>query len=253
MWTVDEIAPDVFRISVFAPEIDLQFNHFLVRDDEPLLYHTGLRAMFPAVREAVGSVLDPAGLRWISGSHFEADEWGALNDWLGIAPNAQAVCGVRGTLLNLTDFAARAPRALPADEPLETGRHRFRFLPTPHLPHGWDAGVLFEETGRTLFCSDLFHQTGPVEPITTADVVGRSREALLAYQADPEGILMDYVPYTPNTKRLLHGLAELQPQTLAVMHGSSFDGDGAGALRDLAEVMREVYGGELEAAPPAPA
>lgn len=250
MHTVDEIAPDVFRLSVYVPEIDLQFNHFLVRDDEPLLYHTGLRAMFPVVREAVASVLDPTSLRWISGSHFEADEWGALNDWLGVAPQAQAVCGVRGTLLNLTDFAARAPRALPADEPLETGRHRFRFLPTPHLPHGWDAGVLFEESGRTLFCSDLFHQTGPVEALTTADVVGRSREALLGYQADPAGVLMDYVPYTPNTKRLLHGLAELQPRTLAVMHGSSFDGDGAGALRDLAEVMREVYGGELEPADP---
>ena len=189
---IDEVAIDVFRISLYVPQIDLQFNHFLIRDEEPLLFHTGLRGMFPAVREAVASIIDPLTLRWISWSHFEVDECGALNEWLAVSPKAVPVCGELGAMININDFANRPPRALKPDEVLVTGRHRFRFVPTPHLPHGWDAGVLFEEADRVLLCSDLLHQIGDVEPTTTADITGRYRHALETYQKSP--VLMDYVP-----------------------------------------------------------
>jgi flavorubredoxin len=239
MTNITEIAPDLYRISIYVPEANLQFNHFLVKDNEPMLYHTGMRRMFPLVQQAVARILDPAQLRWIGFSHFEVDECGALNQWLQVAPSAQAVCSVVGALVNLSDFADRPPRGMAADEVLSTGKYQFRFRPTPHLPHGWDAGVLFEETQHTLLCSDLFHQNGDVEPLTESGIVERARQSLLEYQAGP---LMDYQPYTPQTKRLLHELAALQPKTLAAMHGSTFVGDGAQALRDLAVVMREVYG-----------
>jgi len=238
MTTVNEIAPDIYRISLFVPEINLQFNQFLVNDEQPLLYHTGTRGMFARVHEAVSRVIDPAQIRWISASHFELDEWGALNEWLEAAPHAQATSSVLAALLNLNDFASRPLRSLDKEEVLTTGKYRFRFHPTPHLPHGWDAGVLFEETERTLLCSDLFHQVGNVEALTESEVLGRTRQALLEYQA---GFLMDYQPFTLQTQRLLEGLAALQPKTLAAMHGSTFVGDGACALRDLAKVMKEVY------------
>ena len=237
---IDEIAPDLYRICLYVPAFDLQFNHFLVRDDEPLLFHTGMRGMFPAVREAVATLIDPASLRWISWSHFEVDECGALNEWLAEASNAVPVCGELGAMINIADFSNRPPRGLKPDEILGTGRHRFRFVPTPHLPHGWDAGVLFEETDRVLLCSDLMHQLGDVEPVTTGDVVGRYRQAFEAYQQSP--VLMDYVPYTENTKRQLANLAALQPRMLAAMHGSTFVGDGASALIASGDVIREVSG-----------
>lgn len=239
MATVNEIAPDIYRISVFIPEINLQFNQFLIKDEEPLLYHTGMRGIFPQVHEAVSKVMNPSQIRWIGASHFEMDEWGALNEWLDVAPSAQAACHVLGALLNLNDFASRPPRSMEKDEVLTTGKYRFRFCPTPHLPHGWDAGVLFEETERILLCSDLFHQVGNVEALTESDVVGRTRQALFEYQA---GLLMDYQPFTMKTGQLLHGLAALKPRTLAAMHGSTFVGDGERALRDLGVVMQEVYG-----------
>ena len=141
-------------------------------------------------------------------------------------------------MINIADFSNRPPRGLGRDAVLETGRHRFRFIPTPHLPHGWDAGVLFEETDRVLLCSDLLHQLGNVEPSTTADVVGRYQHALATYQASP--VLMEYVPYTENTKRQLATLAALQPRTLAAMHGSTYVGDGAAALIASGEVIRQV-------------
>jgi len=237
---IDEIAPDLYRISVYVPDFNLQFNHFLVRDDEPLLFHTGMRGMFPVVREAVAKVIAPASLRWISWSHFEVDECGALNEWLSVAPNASPVCGELGAMINIADFSNRPPRALKTDEILATGRHRFRFVPTPHLPHGWDAGVLFEETDRVLLCSDLMHQLGDVEPVTTSDVVGRYRQAFETYQHSP--VLMDYVPYTDNTRRQLANLAALQPRILAAMHGSTFVGDGGAALVASGEVIRQVTG-----------
>jgi flavorubredoxin len=239
MALITEIAPGVNRISILMPEINLQFNQFLVVDDEPLLYHTGMRRMFPDVLAAVKRVIDPAKLRWIGFSHFGVDECGALNEWLKVAPQAQAVTGQVGALVNLNDFADRPPRALNPDETFCTGRLRFRYRPTPHLPHGWDAGMLFEETQGVLFCSDLFHHDGDVEPLTEADILGRVRRSILDYQAGP---LMDYMPYTPNTRRLLEGLAALQPRTLATMHGSSFRGDGAKALIELDAVMKETLG-----------
>jgi flavorubredoxin len=238
MTRIDEVAPDLFRISVYAEKFDLQFNHFLVRDEEPLLFHTGMRGMFPAVREALAKVIDPASLRWISWSHFEVDECGALNEWLAVAPKATPVVGVIGAMINIGDFSNRPPRALAPDERLETGRHRFQFVPTPHLPHGWDAGVLFEETDRVLLCSDLFHQLGDVEPVTTSDITGRYRHAVETYQQSP--VLMDYVPYTDNTTRQLAKLAALQPRTLAAMHGSTFIGDGASALLASDDILRQA-------------
>lgn len=240
MARIDEIAPDVYRMSVYAPQFDLQFNHFLIRDDEPLLFHTGMRRMFPEVREAVARLIDPAALRWISWSHFEVDECGALNDWLAVAPHAEAVCSQVGAAVNIEDFAIRPARGLARNDVIETGQHRYRFVPTPHLPHGWDAGVLFEEQSGVLLCSDLFHQIGEVEPITSADVLGRWDAAIVAYQAHP--VLMDYLPVTSSTRSRLNELADLHPRVLAAMHGSTFVGDGAAALRAAGDMLERRLG-----------
>jgi flavorubredoxin len=236
---VTEIAADVFRLSAFHPEAGIQFNQFLVRDEEPFLMHTGLRRMFDVTREAVASLIDPTTLRWIGYSHFEPDECGALNEWLALAPRAQAVCGEVGAAVMLADYADRPARTLADGEVLETGRRRLRYLSTPHLPHGWDAGLFFEESDRTLLCSDLFFQPGDPEPLVESDLVGPAADAMRAGQSTP---LAKDVPYTPATDALLDRLARLAPRTLAVMHGSSFRGDGAQALRELAPVVREVYG-----------
>jgi flavorubredoxin len=241
MAKITEIAPDLYRISVYAAWANLQFNHFLVKDDEPMLFHTGLRGMFQEIREAVATIIDPARLRSIGFSHFEADECGALTEWLSVAPHAEVVCSDLGALVSVNDFIGRPARGLEDGGTFSTGKYRFRFCRTPHLPHGWDAGVLFEETRKTLLCSDLFHQAGDVEPLTESDVVGRSRQAMLEYQA---GILADYVPYTPLTSRNLRKLADLKPEILAIMHGSSFSGNGEQALRDLDVAIREVFGPE---------
>ncbi len=237
MAIVTEIGPDLYRISVYVEKLNLQFNHFLVNDEEPLLFHTGYRRMFPEVREGAAKVLDPARLRWISFSHFEMDECGALNEWLGVAPNAQAACNFLGAALSVDDFAIRPARVLGPDDRLQTGKYSFRYCSTAHLPHGWDAGVLFEETTRTLLCSDLLFHFGQVEPVTESDIVGRSRDSLVQMQSGPLGFS---VPYTPQTDRILESLAALEPRTLATMHGSSFRGDGARALRDLAAVLQET-------------
>ena len=234
---ITEIAPDVYRLSLFVPEINLQFNHFLVRDDEPLLFHTGMRGIFPVVREAVEKIIDPAKLRHIGFSHFEADECGALNEWLAIAPNAAPVCSMVGAMVSVNDFASRPARGLTDGETFSTGKYNFRFVQTPHLPHCWEAGLLFEETNRTLFSSDLFHQSGEVEALTDRSITERVREALIEYNKSP---LADYLPYTRQTERNLQKLIELKPETIAVMHGSTYVGDGAQALRDLGTVMHEV-------------
>jgi len=236
-----EIAPNVYRISIFAQWGNLQFNHFLIKDDEPLLFHTGLRGMHAELREAVSKLIPLVDLRHISFSHFEADECGALNEWLTVAPRAEVICGQVGALVSVNDFIGREARALADGETFATGKYNFRYCQTPHLPHGWDAGVLFEETQKTLLCSDLFHQTGEVEPLTSSDVVGRSHQAMKEYQA---GILADYVPYTPLTSQNLKKLAALKPKTLAIMHGSSFTGDCAHALDDLNVAFRNAFGQE---------
>jgi flavorubredoxin len=242
MTTVSEVAPDLYRISTYVAEADLQFNQFLVRDEQPLLFHTGMRALFPAVQEAVARVIDPATIRWIGFSHFEADECGSLREWQLLAPEAAAVCSFVGKVVSVDDVvAARPARPLDDGEVVSTGRYRFRFLRTPHVPHCWEAGLLFEETQGTLLCSDLFHQSGDVEPMTSSDVVGRFRQTLLDYERGP---LASYMPYTNQTPRILDRLARLKPKTIATMHGSTFTGDGEQAIRDLGAVVKEILGAE---------
>jgi flavorubredoxin len=238
MPAIDEIAPDTFRISLFEPALNMQFNHFLVRDDAPLLFHTGYRRAFKDLREALATLIDPAKLRYVGWSHFESDECGALNDWLRIAPHAEPVCSFVGKVVNVDDFSIRPARALGQNDVIDTGRHRFRYITSPHLPHGWDAGVMFEEKDRTLLCSDLFHHFGDVPAVTDADILGRVRDAMRLLQSGP---LIGYMPYTCHTEPLLRRLAELKPRTLALMHGSSYSGDGGKALCDLAGLIREAF------------
>lgn len=236
-----EIAADVYRISIFVQQFDLQFNQFLVKDDEPLLFHTGPRAMFPEVRDAVARLVPLGELRKLCFSHFEADECGSLNEWLAAAPKAQALCSDLGAMVSVNDFIGREAHGLADGEKFSTGQYRFRFCRTPHLPHGWDAGMLLEETQGTLFCSDLFHQSGNVEPLTETDVLERTRSALAQYQT---GVLAEYTPYTPLTSQYLHTLADLEPKTLAIMHGSSFRGSGAKLLLNIDTLFREMFGHE---------
>ncbi len=236
---VTQIAPHLYRISTFHPDFGLQFNQFLVDDDEPFLMHTALRKMFPVTLAGVSSVLDPSKVRWIGFSHFESDECGALNEWLRVAPRAQAACSFVGANVMVNDFADRPARPLADNEVLEIGRHRMRFLSTPHVPHCWDAGMFFEAVDGTLLCSDLFFHPGDVEALTEADIVPRAREAIVKGQAGPMAKDMPYTPYTDGT---LRRLAALTPRTIALMHGSTFRGDGERALLDLAAVIRETLG-----------
>ena len=236
---VTEIAANHYCISIYVPEFNLRFNHFLIKDEEPLLFHTGMKQMFPLVRDAVGRLIDPTTLRWISFSHFEADECGALNEWLASASRAEPACGLVGALVSVNDYADRPARVLAHGEVLTTGRYRVRFRQTPQVPHNWEASLLFEEVTGTLLCSDLFTHEGDVEPIIESDVVDRARHSLIQGQAGP---FANAYPYTPLTEPTLLGLADLHPKQLALMHGSSFVGNGERALRDLAVVMREVLG-----------
>ena len=236
---VTEIVPDLYAISIYVQEFNLRFNHFLIKDDEPLLFHTGMKQMFPLVRDAVARVIDPSTLRWISFSHFEADECGALNEWLGVAPHAKPVCGLVGALVSVNDFSIRPARVLAHDEVLKTGKYRLQLRQTPHVPHNWEASLLFEEVTRTLLCSDLFTHKGDVEAATESDIVGRAKASLIE---DQKGPFAHAYPYTPLTGPILLGLADLRPTQLALMHGSAFVGDGERALRDLATTLREVLG-----------
>jgi flavorubredoxin len=240
MSIIHEIAPDLFRLSVYVPQFDMQFNHFLVRDEEPLLFHAGFKGMFPVLREAVGKLIDPTKLRHVAWSHFESDEIGALNDWLQLAPQAQPVCTLVGKLVTVDDFSIRPAFGMTADDVLKTGKYQYRFYRSPHIPHGWDAGVLFEEATKTLFCSDLFHHFGDVEPVTTSDLIGRTRKAM---QQLNQGPLSGYMPYTRETEGVLRSLAELKAQTLAVMHGSSYVGPSDKLLTDLAGVIKDEFDG----------
>jgi len=239
MPVITEIAPDIFRICTYVADVGMQFNQFLVRDREPLLYHTGMKAMFPVVHQAVAKVIDPAALRWVAFSHFESDECGALNELLSIAPNAQPLCSFVGAMVSVNDFALRPARGLQDGEILTTGARRFHFIRTPHLPHTWEAGHLFEESTRTLFCSDLFHQDGELEPTSASEseLMERVRTTLVRYQAGP---FSDYLPFTRMTEQQLTRLAGLKPEVLAVMHGSTFKGNCASALNELSKLFREV-------------
>jgi flavorubredoxin len=236
---VDEIAADIFRISSFAPDLDFTFNQYLVRDEQPLLYHTGFRGAFSATREAVATLLDPATIRWIGYSHFEPDECGALNEWLAVAPNAAPLAGVVGSSVVLEDFSDRPAKALEDCQVLTTGRRSFRFLATPHLPHGWDASLLFEETTRTLFCSDLFLHSGDGPAIVETDILEPAREMMTASLGGP---FAHSTPWTPRTEAMFQRLAGLEPDVLAVMHGSAYRGNGSKALLGLCEVIKGLYG-----------
>lgn len=239
MTSVVEIAPDVYRLCTYNAGADLQFCQFLFKDDEPLLFHTGHRRSFQDVRDAVARVVDPTTVRWIGHSHFEADECGSLNEWLQIAPQAESFCSVVGARTSIADFAIRAPRAMQHEERFSTGRFQFRFLQTPHVPHCWDAGLLFEESQSVLLCSDLLLQRGDVAPFTDSDVLGPVAATLKAQHASPTG---DSLPYTTETDAILEGMAEMAPRALATHHGSTYMGDGKRVLSDLIQVLRDVHG-----------
>jgi flavorubredoxin len=228
---IDEIADGIYRLSTYvtdiAPPAGFSFNQFLVLADEPLMFHTGLRKMFSLNRDAVSRIIPPERLRWIAYGHFEADECGAMNEWLAVAPQATAAHGQTGCYVSLNDFADRTPRALKDGEVIDIGGgKRVRFIDTPHTPHGWDAGVLYEESTQTLMCGDLFTQLGNGPALTTGDIVG---PAIAAED------VFNYSSLNPDMGATIRGLSALAPRTLAVMHGPSFTGDGAASLRALAD------------------
>jgi flavorubredoxin len=224
----DEIADGIYRVSTFVPEVTplgFTFNQFLIRAEQPLLFHTGPRAMFSAVSQAVSRVIPLADLRWITFGHVESDECGSVNQWLAAAPRAQVAHGAVGVMVSLNDLCDRPPRALEDGEVLDLGGKRVRHLDTPHVPHNWEARVLFEESTRTLLAGDLFTHPGNGPPVTETDIV-------LAAKAGEE--MFRASCYTPGTGPAIRRLADLRPATLALMHGSSFRGDGAKALNELA-------------------
>ncbi|ADH90548.1 conserved hypothetical protein [Ancylobacter novellus DSM 506] len=228
---IDEIADGIYRLSTYVPDIappaGFTFNQFLVLGDEPLMFHTGLRRMFASNCEALARILPPAKLRWIAFGHFESDECGAMNEWLAAAPQATPAHGQTGCMVSLEDFSTRAPRILADGEVIELGGgKRVRFIDTPHTPHGWDAGVLFEETTGTLMCGDLFTQLGDGPALTANDVVGPAIAAEDMFR---------YSSLNPAMGTTIRSLACLAPRMLALMHGPSFEGDGASALRALAD------------------
>jgi flavorubredoxin len=225
---VDEIGPRIYRLSTFAPDIGptgFTFNQFLIDDDEPLLFHTGHRSMFPSVREAIETVLPLERLRWITFGHVESDECGAMNEFLAAAPNAEVAHGALGCMVSINEMADRPPRMLADGEVIELGALRVRHLDTPHVPHAWEARVLFEETTSTLFCGDLFTHLGDGPALTEGDILGPAVEG---------EDLFGFSSLAPSMPAVIEGLADLEPKTLALMHGSSFAGDGAAALRTLA-------------------
>ena len=244
---INEIADGIYRISTYvaevAPPAGFTFNQFLIAAEEPLLFHTGPRSMFPAVREAVARVIGPETLRWISFGHVESDECGAMNQWLATAPVARVAHGATACNVSLNDLADRPPTMLADGEAVDLGGRRVRYIDTPHTPHGWDAGILLEEETGTLLCGDLFTQTGRAEPLTHGDVIGPS-------QAAEE--LFGFSSLHPDMGATIRRLADLRPKTLAVMHGPSFAGDAAAALIALADYYdartrdwRERRGGAL--------
>jgi flavorubredoxin len=226
---VHEIAGGIYRINtpVSMPGgFEFNFNQYLVADDEALLFHTGPRRMFPLVAEAIGKLLPVEKLRYVAFSHFEADECGALNDFLAAAPHAVPACGEVAALVSVNDVADRPARALADCEVLALGRHRLRWHATPHVPHAWECGFLMELETHTLLCGDLFTQGGHgATPVTDADILGPSEAFRLQ---------MDYYAHTPDTAASLERLAREEPKTLACMHGSAWRGDGAALLRALA-------------------
>jgi flavorubredoxin len=226
---INEIGDGIFRMSVFVPDIGapdgFTFNSFLIIDEEPLLFHAGQRSMFPQFAEAVASLMPVEKLRWISFGHIEADECGAMNLWLKEAPDAQVVHGDTACNISLNDLADRPPRIAANSELITSGRKRVRYIDTPHVPHAWESGVIFEEITGTLFCGDLFTQFG-ARSTTKDDIVPAAIEAEDMFHSTSVG---------PPTAPTIRRLAELKPSTLALMHGPTFFGDGADSLMRLAD------------------
>jgi flavorubredoxin len=237
---IDEIADRIYRLSSFVPAIGptgFTFNQYLVDDEQPLLFHTGARHGFPAVAEAIATVMPLERLRWITFGHVESDECGAMNEFLAAAPQAEVAHGALGCMVSIDDLADRPPVPLADGQVIELGRHRVRHIDTPHVPHGWEARVLYEETTGTLLCGDLFSQLGDGPAVTADDIVAAAGTAEDLFGA---------TCLTPRTGSTIRELANLAPSTLAVMHGTCFTGDGAAALLALAD----DYDGRLTAAMP---
>ena len=228
---VQEVAERIYRINtpLQIPSGAFSFNQYLIADEAPLLFHTGPRRLFPLVSEAIKAVVPLERLRYIAFSHFEADECGALNALLAVAPAAEPVCGEIAAMVSVSDVADRLPRALADGEELSLGRHAVQWFDAPHVPHGWECGFLFETTTRTLLCGDLFTQPGTGdEALVESDILGPSEAFRLA---------MDYYAHAPTTRASLERLALARPQTLACMHGSAWRGDGEALLRSLANAL----------------
>lgn len=231
--TIDEINDGIFRISTWIPDVTpvgFTFNQFLVVADEPLLFHTGPRGMFPLVAEAMSKVVPVESLRWITFGHVESDECGAMNIWLAAAPKSQVAHGALGCMVSLNDLCDRAPRALADGEVIDIGGKRLRQISTPHVPHGWEAQVLFEETTGTLFCGDLFTQVGAAPALTTDDIIEPAVAAEQIFHASS---------MAPHTAATLRSLGDLDPTTLALMHGPSYSGDGRHAFYELATAYEQ--------------
>lgn len=229
---VHEVADGIYRINTplaLPGEQGFSFNQYLIVDDEPLLFHTGPRRMFPLVREAVASVMPVARLRHIAFSHVEADECGSLNEWLAVAPQSAPLCSTVAAMVSIGDLADRPPRAIADGEWVSLGRHSVTWFDTPHLPHGWECGFLMEKQTLTLLCGDLFTQGGADHPpVIESDILGPSE----AFRRE-----MDYFSHTRNARGMLERLAATEPTTLACMHGSAWRGDGAKLLRALADAL----------------
>jgi flavorubredoxin len=227
---VTEIAPDVYRLSTYVSDADIVFNQFLVLAEEPLIFHAGLRALYPLVSAAVARVVPVDRLRWITFGHLEADECGAMNSWLAAAPGAEVAHGALGCLVSVNDMADRPPRPLQDGEVLDLGGRRVRRIDTPHVPHGWDAGLLFEETTGTLLCGDLFTAVGQSPALTEHEITGPALHAEDAFH---------FTCLTPATGPTIRALGDLRPTTLGLMHGPAFAGNCVQALRDLADAYDE--------------
>jgi flavorubredoxin len=227
--TTTEIADGIYRISTFVPDAGMTFNQVLVAADEPLLFHTGMRALFPLVSAAVSTIIPFPSLRWISFGHVEADECGSINQWLDAVPKASVAFGGLGCMVSVNDLADRQPRALDDGEVIDLGGKRMRYLATPHVPHGWEAGVFFEETTSTLRCGDLFTQLGDGPPLREDSPL---EPTIVAEDA------FGYSSLAPSTEHTIGRLADLSPSTLALMHGPAYSGDGRQWLLELAADYR---------------